>query len=301
MAKSNKLANMDTEIVKVVAIADNPANARKVLKDIASLATSIKLTGLRQPPVLRRLNINVAGDAELMKKSFTHMTVEGMRRVAALRLNETPEVTALIHTTATVDVGDTREKKADTVAAMIADLADNNARDNLTTYETARRISEIETESGGMKTVDIAKRIGMGSGVCQNWLRVYKKLDPRIMAVWANPEHASHGLLNQSALFSIVKHDKHEDQWNRWVALCGGTPPGDAGAEGGGDGTSPAKPPKGKGVKKLGEELINALATKKPLGWELARSCVMYMMAKGEGVSIPFLKEIRKSGKRGGK
>lgn len=278
---SNKTAPVyETLRVKLSQVADNPNNARNKPTDekgieawdkgIKDLSDDIKANGNLAPMVVIRTS----------DPDQPYQVQEGSRRYAAFTLLEWEEV----------DIRVIPFK--DAVDHELIGLAGNMDREELTTYDIAKRLSEIKAAHPTLGDNVIATRVGRSKSHVQNLIRVYDGLHPKIIKAWSN----NHGMATSDNLLKIVKEDK-DDQWKMWQTLCGVDPEtgeGEGDTEGGPEVDAAPK----RNAKRAAQKVLAAIVAHKgmkPEQKELAVQSLQYVLnlrkSPPKGISLEDAKE----------
>jgi len=254
--------------VKLSQVSDNPNNARNIPTDekelaafekaIKDLADDIRVNGNAAPMVVIRT----------MDADKPYQVKEGSRRYKAMTMLELDEVNVSVI------------PFKDAVDHELIGLAGNLDREDLTSYDIAKKLVEIKEEHPSMADSAIATRIGRSKSHVQNLVRIYTGIHPKILKAWSN----NHGMATTDNLAKIVKEEDKTEQWARWQVLCGVETGGAEGANGEGDANvdrNVDETPK-RSAKKAAETLIAAMSTDKKLRetdkGKFAISCLQYVL-----------------------
>lgn len=124
--------------------------------------------------------------------------------------------------------------------AVMVNLAENCARNDLKSWEIAQRCVEISRDYK-MTGNEIAVRIGKSKGHVNNLMRICESVDKKIFEAWVKGD----GRATFDNLIKLVKLDKAEqlEQWAEWGGE-GEDDEGEEGEEGGEPKTGPKRPGK---------------------------------------------------------
>ncbi len=266
-------------------------NARLVYEGIETLAADIKRDGLLQPVVVR--------EKEQGSKKF--QIIAGHRRFKAmsgiLKFDVIPCV-----------LWQGKEE----VDAIFANLSENVVRQNLSGYELAAKVHEIQ-QKYKLPPKAIQSRLGAVSGsYVGNLLRIMEKVSPKILKKWADESHSPDPATVESSpkklpvricttdfLNKLAKH-KHEDQLEMFRMAVEALKPepkttkvdGDKNEKGEGEGTgekvetrTPARP-RIDVLAGLLTELKTSDQLRKVDALELAVACVRFCAGKVKKVKV---------------
>lgn len=192
---------------------------------IEELAASLKRDGQLQPVLASRTEKG---------KFFLRF---GFRRYYALK--------SLGAETIKVQLWDGDEKDA-----ILINLAENCARDDLKPWELADRCAQISSEFE-MSATEIGQRIGKSKGHVNNLIRIWTNVDKKILDLWTKGD----GRCVWENLLKMASQEKKE-QAAFWESLGGTDADGDAGAGSGrGAGGAAGKGPRAPSKAKLKEAL----------------------------------------------
>jgi ParB/RepB/Spo0J family partition protein len=212
---------------RMVPDAKKEPEAFKVYNEkIASLAESIKREGQLVP-------VNVIPSK---RPGFEYELVAGFRRLTALKLLGKPTVLVKVD-----------DVKSD-VDRKIVNLAENVARDDLSSYELAVACRDLR-DTYKLSANEITKRIGSYEGMSKSYInnimRILEKCPPKVIAAWKD----GHSQATEPKLLKIAAAKSKEEALELWDTYCGvnGEEEGDAegedteGAEGGESGKKKAR------------------------------------------------------------
>lgn len=131
----------------------------------------------------------------------------------------------------------------------LSNLVENMVRNNLQPFEIADAIVEMRDKYGMTGDV-LATELAKSKGYINNLIRILEKVDPRILAVWRDPNnpHAKACKTDNLAAWAKLKHD---EQWKEFLSKTGQSQ---------GDGTKgEGKPRPGGNVKKPKESVMKEL------------------------------------------
>ena len=187
---------LDVREIEPSQIRDPEWNSRTLVdtKKLDSLAASIKQDGQRQP-------IEVE---ELPDGGF--LLVFGSRRLAAVRLAGLPAVKAIV------------KPQTSRTARILSNALENVQREDLSTYEKARLLSQLREEKLSGKEMQAAT--GWSQSYISNLINAYNRLHPTVLADWQNNndlDEEKRGPAVVSYLVELGKMPK-EDQPAAWEA-----------------------------------------------------------------------------------
>lgn len=153
---SRKLEQL-IELAPEDVVVSDTENCRLTVGDIEALAQSIRTRGQQQPVVVRTV------------KDRYHL-VSGFRRVAAIRaLGNNLRVLCVV-------------RDVDAKQARLDNLVENEARQDLSSYEKAAAYARLK--SGGLSTKAIAEGVGQSESNVGNLARAWEKLPPDLREEW---------------------------------------------------------------------------------------------------------------------
>ena len=200
--------------------------------EVQKLKASIQARGLLENLVVWEIvepPKKGAPDGALGKVRF--VLAAGFRRYVAIR--------ALKHTHAhcRVVVGTMQD-------ILLANGEENMIREDLTTYDKAKRCSEMKAQFG-MSGGDLAASWQLGKSTVNHWIRVYEGLAPKLLEIWRRRDEAFEDFKR-----IVTAAKDHEEQLALWDELQEerkaqrSTSDGDDEEGGGGETETVIKPPR---------------------------------------------------------
>lgn len=258
---------MQTTEILIANIIDDPAaNVRLDMEpdQLADLAADIEAHGLRHPITVRRRP----------EGSPPWDLVAGFRRVAACRSLGWKTIPAT-------------EFVGDDAARLVAQIAENVKRENLTTFEIATACARLRGEHGKPAPA-IAGELGFDERYVQQLLRCLDRLDAAILHAWRrrHPAATLHRLRHLAAMPPL----QQREAWAAVVGMAPATP-----AEPRGRRPPPARRPP---ATVLSKALLVVKKSNRPDDWKAgAEAALRY--AAGETLQLGTLRATsRRTGRK---
>lgn len=235
---------------------------------LEELADSLKRNGLLQPIVV-----------VTSKSGYT--IVAGERRYRAAKALGWTEIEAEV-----------RDDLATDEARTVANIAENVARDNLTTYEKAQAAQALKLL--GYSGERAGKVLRMSRSHTDNLSRALQSLDPEILAAWKADTEGEIALDWILELSAVKSRAEQRDMWEAKARAEGEPVEGEGGeGEGTGDGGKEKKGAKSKKLQGYASILLllDAVRQAKPGNVPTAQACLEWVCLRRKTPPIQLAKK----------
>ena len=197
----NMLDNIQSKDIALSSIeVDEAFNIRKTYEGIDELRRSIESAGLRNPLTVWE------------HKPGKFLLTSGYRRHKALTAIASDRALPDMIVLCTVARHPTRDD------AMLANAAENTERDDVPAYQLAERFFFLENDRK-LERKKIATSVGLSVAHVGNLIRAWTGLEPSILAMWCNPEHAEKLPLGHLFKWSSKSHEEQLEAYRQWSKL----------------------------------------------------------------------------------